>query len=341
MPLGDGGEGTAAAITAACGGKMHKVTVHGPLFTPVEAGWGELPDGSAVFEMASASGIELISRSERDPMRTTTYGTGELLKYLVREKNIRRIFIGIGGSATVDGGIGMLQALGVKFCDPAQNPIPVPASGYDIAGVSSICMDDLIPEIRECSISVASDVTNPLCGENGAANVFAPQKGADAGMVERLEKNLFRFGTCAVSAGIAEDFSQPGDGAAGGLGFALRTFLNAQSRSGAEMVLELLRFDDAVRNADLIITGEGRSDFQTLHGKLCKVVSDHARKANIPVFLLSGALGKGAEELEPFFDGIFSLSSGNISLDKAIAETPKNLAGMAKTLLAPAKVHNR
>ena len=338
MPLGDGGEGTARAIAGASGGIMHKRTVHGPLFTPVEAEWGALPDGSAVFEMASASGIELISRSERDPMRTTTYGTGELIRYLVCEKKIRRIFIGIGGSATVDGGIGMLQALGVQFYDLDGEPLPVPACGEEIRRLVRIDLTGLPPELRECSICIASDVTNPLCGENGAARVFAPQKGADAATVELLEKNLLNFGSCSVVAGIAGNFDSPGDGAAGGLGFALRAFLGAESRSGADLVLDQLAFDDALKGADLVLTGEGCSDFQTAHGKLCKIVSDRARRAGVPVFLLSGALGERAVELDAFFDGVLALSSKPCLLDEALAATPENLVRMGKAILKLAKL---
>lgn len=338
MPLGDGGEGTARAIAGASGGIMHKRTVHGPLFTPVEAEWGALPDGSAVFEMASASGIELISRSERNPMQTTTYGTGELLRYLVCEKKIRRIFIGIGGSATVDGGIGMLQALGAQFYDFNGAALPIPARGEDISRLARIDLAGLLPELRECSICIASDVTNPLCGENGAARVFAPQKGADAATVELLEKNLFNFGSCAVAAGIAGDFDSPGDGAAGGVGFALRAFLGAESRSGADLVLDLLAFDDALKGADLVLTGEGCSDFQTAHGKLCKIVSDRARRAGVPVFLLSGALGERAVELDAFFDGVLALSSKPCLLDEALAATPENLVRMGKAILKLAKL---
>ena len=333
VPLGDGGEGTARAVTAACGGEMHSLEVHDPLFRLTRAEWGLLPDGSAIFEMASASGIELISNEERDPMRTTTYGTGELLKHLACEKQIRKFCIGIGGSATVDGGVGMLQALGVKFYKQNGTPLPIPATGKDIAEIAVCDTSQLPREISSAEICIASDVTNPLCGENGAARVFAPQKGADASMVEILEQNLLNFGKRSIATGIAEDFNSPGDGAAGGLGFALRTYLNAESCSGAELVLQLVKFDQLLSGADLVITGEGCSDFQTSHGKLCKIVSDHARKAQVPVFLLSGALGERSDELEKFFDGLFSLSASPCSLEAAISSTPENLRRMGKAIL--------
>ena len=333
MPLGDGGEGTARAVTAACGGQMFTYMVHDPLFRMTPAEWGLLPDGSAVFEMATASGIELISREERNPMRTSTYGTGELLKYLACTKKIKKFCIGIGGSATVDGGVGMLQALGVKFYDKNGKLLSIPAAGEEIARIDSCDLSELPEEILSADLCIASDVTNPLCGETGAARVFAPQKGADPAMVEELEKNLLNFGEKTVAAGIAANFTSPGDGAAGGLGFAFRSYLKARSCSGAELVLELLDFDRALQDADLVLTGEGCSDFQTAHGKLCKIVSDHAGKAGVPVFLLSGALGERVEELEAFFDGVLALSAAPVSLNAALAATPANLRRMGKAII--------
>lgn len=332
LPLGDGGEGTARAVTTACAGKLCTVPVHGPLGGMVDAEYGLLPDNSAVLEMASASGIELIADHERNPMLTTTFGTGELLKHLACEKQIRNFTIGIGGSATVDCGIGMLQALGVKFYTANGELLPCPASGYDIARIASIDIQELCPEIKQSSIRIASDVTNPLCGVNGASRVFGPQKGADPAMVEVLENNLFNFGTLAVNSGLADDMTSPGDGAAGGLGFALRNFLHAQSVSGAELVLELLKFDEVVQDADWVITGEGCSDFQTAHGKLCSVVAAHAHKFKVPVILLSGALGERAFELEDTFEAVLALSAAPVKLEKALADTPDNLRRMGKAL---------
>ena len=332
MPLGDGGEGTAQAVTAACNGCMQKVTVHDPLFRSVDASWGDIGNGKAVVEMASASGIELISCLERNPMLTTSYGTGELLKYLVCDKKISDIIIGIGGSATVDCGIGMLQALGVKFYDENDRLIPCPADGNAISSIRRIDCSSMYSPIRNCNIKIASDVTNPLCGENGAAKVFAPQKGADAAMVDFLENNLKNFALLAVKSNIADNYDSPGDGAAGGLGFALRNYLKAQSTSGAELVLQLLRFDEVIKDADWVITGEGCSDFQTAHGKLCCIVANHCKKANVPVILLSGALGKNAEVLNDIFDAVLTLSSKPCSLDEALKNTPENLRRMARSI---------
>jgi len=333
LPLGDGGEGTARAVTAACNGSMQHCIVHDPLFRDVEAQWGLLPDNSAVLEMASASGIELVAQHERNPMQTTTFGTGELLKYLACEKNIRHFIIGIGGSATVDCGIGMLQALGVKFYDENDFLLPCPASGADIARIRRIDDRELPPEIRCSTIKIASDVTNPLCGEYGAARVFAPQKGADAQMVEALEKNLYNFGTLSIRSNLADTMDAPGDGAAGGLGFALRNYLKAVSCSGAELVLDLLKFDRELQDADVVITGEGCSDYQTVHGKLCSVVSQHARRAGVPVILLSGALGGRAFELENCFDAVLALSSRPGTLQEALENTPENLRRMGKAII--------
>lgn len=333
MPLGDGGEGTAQAIVSASGGVMKELTVCGPLSKPVTAQYGILPDNSAVFEMASASGIELISADERNPMSATTYGTGELIRHIVTNEKCSRLTIGIGGSATVDGGIGMLQALGAEFFDENGRLLPAPASGYDIAEIRKISVDKVLPELAQCRIKIASDVTNPLCGSNGAAQVFAPQKGANAGMVERLENNLKNFGTLSVTSGIADNFNSPGDGAAGGLGFALRNYLHAESSSGAELVLDLLDFDNTISDAALVITGEGCSDRQTALGKLPAVVAEHARRKNVPVILLSGALGKGSEKLAPLFCAVLSLSSTPCSLEQAIDDCEKNLIRMSNAIV--------
>ena len=332
LPLGDGGEGTCRAVTAACGGTLNSCLVHDPLFRMVHAEWGLLPDNSAVLEIASASGIELIDRTERNPMQTTTYGTGELLKHIIAEKSVRNITIGIGGSATVDGGVGMLQALGVKFYDQNGTLLPTPASGQDIAAIRRIDPSAILPEIRDCQIRIASDVTNPLCGSNGAARVFGPQKGADPAMVEFLENNLSNFGSVSVEAGLADTFTAPGDGAAGGLGFALRNYLNAVSVSGAELVLSLLEFDKIGQDADWVLTGEGCSDFQTACGKLCSITAAHSHKCNVPVILLSGALGEKFEELSDTFEAVFALTNAPCTLDEALNATPANLRRMGRSI---------
>lgn len=332
LPLGDGGEGTARAITGALDGSMQKCVVHDPLFRTIEADFGLLPDNTAVLEMASASGIELITSSERDPLRTTTYGTGEMLKYLAEKKNVRSFIIGIGGSATVDCGIGLLQALGVEFFDDNDQLLPIPANAYDIAKIRRINAENISDAIKKSKICIASDVTNPLCGENGAARVFAPQKGADGDAVEFLENNLKNFGMLSVKSGIADNITSPGDGAAGGLGFALRNYLHAETTSGAELVLNILEFDKHLDGADWVITGEGCSDFQTCHGKLCSIAANRAHRKNVPVILLSGALGEHAEELNNSFEAVLALTQKPCTLDEALSATQANLERMGRAL---------
>ena len=333
FPLGDGGEGTARAIASACGGRIEKFTVKDPLFRDTQAEFALLPDGSAVFEMAAASGIELITQQERNPFITTTYGTGELLRHLVCDLGIKDIIIGIGGSATVDGGIGMLQALGTVFYDENNCPLPVPAAGYDIARIKKINCSELFSKFVGVKIKIASDVTNVLCGKQGAAAVFAPQKGADEKMVRLLENNLANFAAVAVREKLADNCTTCGDGAAGGLGFALRNFLDARSVSGAELVLEHVKFDDAIKDADVIITGEGCSDEQTAHGKLPAIVAAHAKKNNVPVILLSGALKSSSDDLQNIFDAVLSIVNAPVPLEQAIKDAPQNLKRMAKAIV--------
>ena len=341
LPLGDGGEGTARAIVAASGGVLKKCTVHDPLFRKIDSEWGMLPDNSAVFEMAQASGIELLSADERDPMLATSYGTGELLKHILCDCKISAVTVGIGGSATVDGGVGMLQALGVRFLNCSGKELAVPASAADIASIADIDMSEIIPEIKTARIRVACDVTNPLCGENGAAKVFAPQKGADAVMVEALENNLLNFGKVAVSCKIAENFTSAGDGAAGGVGFALRNFLKAELTSGAELVLDTVKFEQHLADADIVITGEGCSDGQTVCGKLPAVVAGYARKFGVPAVLVSGALGQGAEKLQEVFTAVFALTSAVCTLEEAIKNTPSNLKRTARAITNLLKISSR
>ena len=333
LPLGDGGEGTAAAVVSASNGVLKHCTVRDPLFREIQAQWGLLPDGSAVFEMAQASGIELISREERDPMSATSYGTGELLKHIICDCNVSSVVICIGGSATVDGGVGMLQALGVKFFDRNKKELAVPATAYEIGRIHSIDLSNIPVEVKNAKIKVACDVNNPLCGENGAAKVFAPQKGADARMVEILEQNLSDFGKVAVSSGIAENCIFPGDGAAGGVGFALRNFLGAELTSGAELVLDTVGFDGYLSDADLVITGEGCSDNHTVCGKLPAVVAKHAAKNGVSTVLVSGALGKNAGMLNKFFDAVLVLTDSPCSLDEAIKNTASNLERVIKAII--------
>lgn len=286
LPLADGGEGTVDALSASEGLMKVKCMVSDPLMRPVEAWYALSSDGkSAVMEMAAASGLTLLSESERDPLQTSTYGTGEMILDALR-RGCRRFFIGIGGSATNDAGMGMLRALGYRFADASGNPLE--GRGSDLSRVVRIDVSGADPRLRESSFTVACDVDNPLFGPNGAAFVFAPQKGADEETVMQLDRGLRDFAS-VIMRDIGVDVSlMPGAGAAGGLGAAFCAFLGADLRKGIEMVLEAVGFDRAIGGASLIFTGEGSVDAQSLMGKVVSGVSSHAREAGVPVVVLGG-----------------------------------------------------
>lgn len=318
FPMGDGGEGTVEALTLATGGETRHCDVCGPLGGCVRAAYGILPDGTVAAEMASASGIELLPEDALDPMAATTYGTGELLRRIL-EEGARRIVLGIGGSATVDGGVGMLQALGFRFLDDAGERI-LERGGAALRRIASVDDSGAMPELKSARLLVACDVVNPLTGPAGAARVFGPQKGATPEMVERLDAGLRRL---REAAGAEE---RPGDGAAGGLGYALRVFCGAEMRSGARLVAETAGVDRALIDADWLIVGEGRTDEQTASGKLCAVLAEMARERGVRTLLLSGALRGTMESFFDTFDLAHSISSGEGSLPEAMAKAPENLA---------------
>ncbi len=286
LPLADGGEGTVDALSESARMSKVKCKVCDPLMRPVEAVYAISSDGkNAVMEMAAASGLTLLSESERDPLQTSTYGTGEMILDALR-RGCRRFFIGIGGSATNDAGMGMLRALGYRFADASGNPLE--GRGSDLSRVVRIDVSGADPRLRESSFTVACDVDNPLFGPNGAAFVFAPQKGADEETVMQLDRGLRDFAS-VIMRDIGVDVSlMPGAGAAGGLGAAFCAFLGADLRKGIEMVLEAVGFDKAITGASLIITGEGSVDAQSLMGKVVSGVSSHAREAGVPVVVLGG-----------------------------------------------------
>ncbi|MBE6399059.1 MAG: glycerate kinase [Lentisphaerae bacterium] len=318
LPLSDGGEGMMNALCSALDGKIITLPAHDALNRPISAHAAVAGD-IAVVESAEANGIELLDRSELDPLAATTYGVGELIKQLL-DRGIRKFLIGIGGSATVDGGAGMLQALGAQLMDDYGNILPAGAGGGALRNVAKVQLTTLDPRLTECDIKVACDVTNPLCGITGAAQVFGPQKGATPEMVTSLDENLRRFAALAD-----DDGTQPGDGAAGGLGFALRKFLHASMASGAKLVMEYSGFEAALTDAELVVTGEGCSDEQTACGKLCAGVAQAAHERNVPVILFSGALRGDTAKLTELFDGCFSIASGPGDLSEAIAATAENL----------------
>ena len=283
LPMADGGEGTAEALHASLGGSFRTKTVRGPLGEPVEADY-LAADSLAVIEMARASGLTLIAPQRRDPSLTTTYGTGELLADALGN-SCRDILVGIGGSATNDGGMGTLAALGWRFLDEDGHALePVGAS---LGKVARIDASGVLPALKECRIRVACDVDTPFCA---AATVFAPQKGADAAMVRQLEEGMARFAGIVRAATGVDLMDLPGAGAAGGLGGALHAFLGAELLPGAELVLDAMGFDAVAAGADLVITGEGRMDAQTLRGKAPAAVLARSQRLGIPVLALVGSL---------------------------------------------------
>ncbi len=329
IPMADGGEGTVDSVIAATHGVLKNVSVTGPLGGKVVAEYGLISTDVAVMEMASASGIELVEKGALNPLLATTYGTGEVIKHIVENENVNEIIIGIGGSATVDGGCGMAQALGYQLLDSNGKEIKV--GGGNLVHLETISSDNVDPQIKNIKIRVASDVTNPLLGENGSAKIFGPQKGATPAMVDRLESGLSNLQSVLKSNGfITEDVA--GDGAAGGLGLGLRAFCDATIESGATLMIEATGLKEHLKNCDLMITGEGCTDGQTLNGKLCSVVAEAAKEANVPVVLLSGAIKGDIQELLNVFDVALSISSGHDSLEKAIGASWDDLLHTTKNI---------
>lgn len=292
--IADGGEGTAETIVKTVNGHMRSVRVLNPLGEEVEASYGELPGKKVIVEMAAASGITLILPNSRNPLFTTTFGTGQLLKDAL-EQGFRDITIAIGGSATNDGGMGALRALGVKFLD--QYGKELSGTGSDLINVAEIDCSDIHSAVRDTKFTVICDVTNPLTGPEGATYTFGRQKGADDEILEELEKGMKNYAAVIKKQFGIDCDTLSGAGAAGGLGAACMVFLKAECRSGIETVLELVHFEDLIRDADYIITGEGRVDWQSAFGKVLWGIGRYGKKHNIPVIAITGSLGDGAEKV--------------------------------------------
>jgi len=330
IPLADGGEGTAKALTEAAGGRFAEAAVKGPFGEKVTAVFGLIHGGkTAVLDLASASGIELVPREGLNPMKATSYGTGQLISAAL-DTGARELVIGIGGSATNDGGMGMLSALGFRLLDESGKTIYLAEELSRAAQFDSANAD---PRFKETKITVACDVTNPLTGPKGASAVFGPQKGADPEMVKTLDANLARLGQCWVAAGLTDNCEHPGDGAAGGAGAALRVCLGAAIESGAMLVMKHSGFFEKINGADLVITGEGMTDSQTAGGKLCSVVARESRKAGVTTALLSGGLGGDPFVLLDMFDYAVSISCGETSLDAMIKMSRRDLVFAAENLV--------
>ena len=314
-PLADGGEGTVVALAAGLGGELRKVEVTGPAGSPVVATYG-IVGNTAIMEMAQASGITLVSGSEKNPLRTTTFGVGEMVKDAIVH-GCRRFIVGIGGSATNDAGAGMLQALGFGLLDADGHQVPF--GGGSLSSVVKVDRSRAVPELKDCMFRIACDVTNPLCGGKGASAVYGPQKGATPEMVASLDSALAHF--AAVAGG---DPDYPGSGAAGGLGFAFREFLGGELKSGVEIVLEETRFEDVVRDADVVVTGEGRLDSQTVMGKAPIGVARMAKKYGKKVLAFSGCATPDAgvvnrHGIDAFFPILREVVSLEAALDKGNA----------------------
>ncbi len=316
-PLADGGEGTVKALASGLDSEIIELTVKGPLLKPVVAQYCILNDtNTAVIEMASASGITLISLEERNPLKTTTYGVGELIKDAIK-RGCRRFIVGIGGSSTNDGGTGMLTALGYEFLDKNNNPIALGSIG--LKDLCKIETDKVMPELKECSFNIACDVTNPLCGENGCSAVFGPQKGATPQMVRDMDAWLEAYAELVKTVASKADKNYAGAGAAGGLGFAFLAFTNSMLKSGTQIVLEETNIEADIQNADIVVTGEGRLDSQTVMGKAPIGVAKLAKKYNKKVIAFSGCVTNDAEVCnEHGIDAFFPIIRGITTLEEAL-----------------------
>ncbi|MBZ4668883.1 MAG: garK [Defluviitaleaceae bacterium] len=316
-PLADGGEGTVEALVAGMNGREEKIEVTGPLSEKLVCSYGILDDSkTAIIEMSGAAGITLVPEHLKNPMNTTTYGVGEVIKAAIKE-GCRNFIIGIGGSATNDGGVGMLQALGFEFLD--ENRMPVGRGGKVLGDIRYINTENHLSELDECHFKIACDVTNPLYGVNGAAYVYGPQKGADPKMVEILDQGLMNYAK-VVKEQLGKDVDKvPGAGAAGGLGYGFLAFLNAKLESGIQIVLEETHLEKDIKDADLVITGEGKLDFQTAMGKAPTGVAKLAKKYGKKVIAFAGCITEGAKKCnEEGIDAYFTIVPGPVSLSEAM-----------------------
>jgi len=333
IPVADGGEGTVQALVDATGGDIVHQTVTGPLGKPVKAAYGLLGDGkTAVIEMAEASGLHLVPPGQRNPLLTTTRGTGELILDAA-EKGVSNIIIGLGGSATNDGGAGMAAALGVKFLN--RDGEEIENGGGALAEIAKIDVSGLNPKLKHIRFEAACDVDNPLTGPRGASAVFGPQKGANSEMTALLDQNLKHYAAAVKAELGCEIDSIPGAGAAGGLGAGLCAFLKAELKSGVDIVLDTLSFSELIKGADLVITGEGKIDGQTVSGKTPAGVAKRARSENIPVIAFAGSLGEGCELVYDIgISALFSIVPGISSLENALADGSSNLTRCARNVAA-------
>lgn len=333
LPMADGGEGTVQSLVDATDGRIITATVTGPLGQQVEGFYGLLGDGStAVIEMAAVSGIHLVEPEKRNPLLTTTYGTGELVKAALKA-GVRHIIVGIGGSATNDGGIGMAQALGARLLDA--DGAELGFGGGELSKLASIDLTNLDKRLADVQLEVACDVDNPLCGPKGASHVFGPQKGATPEMVEQLDANLAHYAKIIRQTNGKEVIDQAGAGAAGGLGAALLGLFDASLRPGINIVMDAVNLAEVVKDADLVITGEGRIDSQTIHGKTPIGVARTAKQYNLPVIGIAGSTAQDCRVVHDHgLDAVFSVVLGATDLPTALKEAAFNVEMTSRNVAA-------
>ena len=331
FPVADGGEGTTDAILASTEGEKIKETVYNPQFEKIDTQYAILSDGTAVIETAAASGLTLIGKSRRNPMISSSYGTGELISSAL-EKGVKKIIFGLGGSATNDGGIGLGAALGIKFLDKDGNELRPIAK--ELINVAKIDISQMNPLLKDVKFDIACDVTNPLCGKNGASYVFGPQKGATPEDVIALDEGLMNFARILKEASGKDFVNFPGAGAAGGIAILLMAFCETEIHSGIELILNASGIDEKLKIADLVITGEGKVDSQTAFGKVPAGVAKHAKAFQKPVIALTGAIGDGYEAVyECGIDALFSIQSGPMTLEESLKKADKLLCDTAERIM--------
>lgn len=337
VPMADGGEGTVQSLVDATDGFIKEVEVLDPLGRKIEASYGISGDGKqAIIEMATASGLELLKQSERDVMQATSWGLGDLICSALDE-GVERILIGIGGSATNDAGAGMIQRLGGKLLDAEGKQIPY--GGVALSKLQTIDLLELDARLSDIEIEVACDVNNPLTGPGGASYIYGPQKGADEEQIKELDQNLKHFAEIIRKDLDIDIEKEPGAGAAGGVGGALLAFLGAELRSGGELITEWLALEDIIKDADLVITGEGGINHQTVYGKTPVIVSKLAKKYQIPVIALAGSISEGYEKVyEHGIDVIFSVLSEVTDLKEALKTAPQNVERTAENIARTLKI---
>lgn len=328
IPVADGGEGTIDAVISVLHGSIYEVDVHGPLMEEVVSRYGETGNGAAVIEMAAASGLPMVPVDKRDPRVTTTYGTGELIKTAL-DRGCRDITIAIGGSATNDGGMGAMRALGIRFLD--ENGEELSGCGNDLARVADIDISGLHSAVKEARFTIMCDVNNPLTGPDGATYTFGKQKGGSPEILDELEQGMIHY-AALIREKMGTDVDQiPGSGAAGGLGAAFCVFLKAEMKSGIETVLDLIHFDELLEGVDLVITGEGRIDWQSAFGKVPSGIGNRCRKKGIPAIAIVGGMGDKAEMIfDHGIDSIITTINGAMGLDEALERAEELYAGAAE-----------